>query len=112
MTKKIINRRICIVYVFIFSNRGKLGIEYDLPFNADEESLLYVMAKSSHGKDKDDKEVVLPLRVTIGVTMSLVGLFLYVVPLPICKLAAPWVLDTGIAFLIDQGITEWEDKQK
>lgn len=87
-------------------------IEYDLPFNADEESLLYVMAKNSHRKDKDNKEDVLPLRVTIGVTMSLVGLFLYVVPLPVCKLAAPWVLDTGIAFLIDQSVTEWEDRQE
>ena len=57
-----------------------------------------MMAKSSHGKDKDDNEILLPLRVTIGVTMSLVSLFLYVVPFPICKVAAPWVLDTGMHF--------------
>lgn len=96
-------------------------LKYDLPYNSEEEILMYelsindsLMAKHSHGKDKKDgeKEIVLPLRVTIGVTMSLIGLFLYVVPLPPCKAAAPWVLDTEIAFLIDQGITEWEDQQK
>lgn len=97
-------------------------LEYDLPFNVEEEALVYentlvhsmvgVMAKGSHGKDKDDKEVVLPLRVTIGVTMSLVGLFLYVVPFPPCRACAPWVLETGIAFLIDQGFTEWENNEK
>lgn len=94
-------------------------IEYGLPYNAEEELLIYqasakvlIMLKHSHEKDKkdNDKEIVLPLRVTIGVTMSLVGLFLYVVPLPPCRAAAPWVLDTGIAFLVDQGITEWEDR--
>lgn len=44
--------------------------------------------------------------------MSLVGLFLYVVPFPSCRACAPWMLDTGIAFLIDQGITEWENNEK
>jgi hypothetical protein len=94
-------------------------LEYDISFNAEEEEVFYQasiadhygMAKSSKGKDKDE-EVVLPLRITIGVTMSLVGLFLYVVPFPICKAAAPWVLDAGIAFLLDQSITEWEESQK
>lgn len=97
-------------------------LEYALPFNAEEEALLYEntlvhsmvgkMAKGGHGKDKDDKEVVLPVRVTIGVTMSLVGLFLYIVPFPPCRACAPWVLETGIAFLIDQGVTEWESSEK
>ncbi len=100
-------------------SKAMLGLSY----NAEEESTMfhnelaistdYLIAKSSHGKHKDkDEEIVLPLRVTIGVTMSLIGLFLYVVPFPICKAAAPWVFDTGIAFLLDQGITEWEEKQK
>lgn len=97
-------------------------IEGELPYNAEEEAMLFqtlcissdYLVQNSHGKLKEDKDedVVLPLRVTIGVTMSLVGLFLYVVPFPICKAAAPWVLDTGIAFLLDQGITGWEEKQK
>lgn len=100
-------------------------IECDLPYNSEEESIMfqnelaisndYLMTKSSHGKHKDkdkDEEIILPLRVTIGVTMSLIGLFLYVVPFPICKAAAPWVLDTGLAFLLDQGVTEWEERQK
>jgi hypothetical protein len=101
-------------------------LQHDLPYNAEEEAIIFqnalssnkvLIAKSSHEKDKDKKEhkneeLILPLRVTIGVTMSLVGLFLYVTPFPICKAAAPWVLDTGIAFLLDQAVTEWEDERK
>lgn len=96
-------------------------MEFDIPYNAVEEQILYenymtsspdyFEAKSNHGKD-DDEENVLPLRVTIGVTMALVGIFLYVVPFPICKAAAPWVLDTGLAFLGDQAITEYENQNK
>lgn len=89
-------------------------IEFDLPFNAEEESFLYEMVESAEKKHDhdDDRETELPLRVTIGVTMSLVGLFLYVVPFPICKAAAPWVLDVGLGFLLDQGVTEYEDRKK
>ncbi len=96
-------------------------VELNTHYNADEElpfyenfigtSTDYVIAKSNYVKDKDE-EVVLPLRFTIGVTMTLVGLFLYVVPNPICKATAPWVMDTGLAFLADQAVTEWENKKK
>ena len=56
-------------------------VEYNLPYNVAEESFIYqnemnhIMAKS-HGKDKDE-EVVLPLRITLGVTLSLAGFFRY-----------------------------------
>lgn len=97
-------------------------MEHDLSYNAEEESLLFdnnlttnfLMAKSTHGKHKDkdkDEEVVLPLRVTLGVTMSLAGFFLWMVPIPICKAAGQVVMDIGIAFLIDAGVTEWEEKE-
>jgi hypothetical protein len=49
---------------------------------------LYVMAKHGHDKDKDkeDKEeVVIPALLVYGVTCSLCGLFLMVLPIPACK---------------------------
>lgn len=92
-------------------------LEYNIPFSSEEENQLYEtsgetlqnFAKSS--KEKDE-EIELPLRVTIGVTMSLVGLFLYVIPFPVCKAAAPWVLEAGLAFLVDQSITDYEEKKR
>lgn len=56
-------------------------------FNAFDEEMM-VMAK--HGKDKDkdkdDKEeVVIPALLVYGVTCSLCGLFLMILPIPVCK---------------------------
>lgn len=92
-------------------------LELNLPFNAEEEALLYKAAypidevyRGKH-KDKDD-EVNIPLRVTIGVTVTLCGVFLLFVPIPICKQYAPYVIETGVAFLVDEGITQWEEKDK
>lgn len=93
-------------------------LEYELPFNYEEESHQYDLFSSSDGissKDslskKEDKDVDLPIRVTVGVTMSLVGLFMFAVPIPICRVWAPYVLDTGLAFLLDQGFTEYENQK-
>lgn len=92
-------------------------IEFDLPYSAEEEHILFqnelLIAKHSHGKDKEkDDEICVPLRVTIGVTVTLCGIFLLFVPIPICKQYAPYVIETGMAFLVDEGITQWEDKDK
>ncbi|WP_042279766.1 hypothetical protein [Candidatus Protochlamydia sp. R18] len=89
-------------------------MEFDLPYHAEDEQLLFDnhinLAKHSHG-DKGD-EICVPLRVTIGITVTLCGLFLLFVPIPICKQYAPYVIETGLAFLVDEGITQWEDKDK
>ncbi len=92
-------------------------LEFDLPYNAEEERILFknklLMAKHSHDKDKDkDDEICVLLRVTIGVTVTLCGIFLLFVPVPICKQYAPYVIETGMAFLVDEGITQLEDKDK
>jgi hypothetical protein len=90
-------------------------IALDLPYSSEEERVLFqnelLMAKQSHGKEKDD-EIYVPMRVTIGVTVTLCGIFLLFVPIPICKQYAPYIIETGMAFLVDAGITQWEDKDK
>lgn len=94
-------------------------IEFNLPYNAQEEQLLFdnelIIEAKKQDKDKDknkEEEVCIPLRVTIGVTITLCGIFLIFVPIPICKQYAPYLIETGMAFLVDEGITEWEDKDK
>ncbi|WP_075883927.1 hypothetical protein [Candidatus Protochlamydia sp. W-9] len=93
-------------------------MEFDLPYHAEDEQFLFDnhinMAKHSHGDKDNDKgdEICVPLRVTIGITVTLCGLFLLFVPIPICKQYAPYVIETGLAFLVDEGITQWEDKDK
>lgn len=91
-------------------------LEYNLPYNAEEEHFLFqneiLMAKNGHGKEEDGQEICIPLRVTIGVTVTLCGIFLLVVPIPICKQYAPYVIETGMAFLVDEGITQWDGKDK
>jgi hypothetical protein len=53
----------------------------------DEENMF--LAKHGRDKDKeddkDDEEVVLPAVLVYGVTMTLCGLFLMVLPIPVCK---------------------------
>jgi len=53
--------------------------------NALDEEMMF-MAKHGKDKDKDDKEeVVLPSLLVYGVTITLCGLFLMVLPIPACK---------------------------
>lgn len=88
-------------------------LEFNLPHNAEEEACLFEVAYpiASSINDKDD-EICVPLRVTIGVTVALCGVFLLFVPLPICKQYAPYMIEAGVALIVDEGITKWEEKDK
>ncbi|MBA3957029.1 MAG: hypothetical protein H0X51_01350 [Parachlamydiaceae bacterium] len=92
-------------------------LEFNLPYNAEEEQLFfeneYLMVAHRHGNGHDnDDEMTVPLRVTIGVTIALCGVFLAFVPNSICQKYSYYVIETGLAFLVDEGITQWEDKDK
>jgi hypothetical protein len=68
-------------------------------FEADCNIDCIYFAKSTKGKDKDkDDEVYVPIKITVGVTLSLCGLFLLFVPIPVCKTSGWYLLDTGMAF--------------
>lgn len=87
-------------------------LELDLLFDAKEEHSLF-LTMYSQDKDKDDnKEVCVPLRVTIGVTVALCGLFLFFVPFPPCKVWGPELMKAGVALAIEGTINRAEENEK
>lgn len=84
--------------------------ELDIPYTSVEADyhfdMNYLMAKSAKGHDK---EIEVPITVTVGVTLSLAGLFLMFVPIPICQTAGWYVLDTGIGILGSHALGKWEE---
>lgn len=79
----------------------------------EDEHMLY-MAK--HGNDKDEQEQAaadLPLRLTIGVTVALCGLFLCFVPIPVCKAWGADLMKAGVALAVEGYVNrQEEDKDK
>lgn len=88
-------------------------IELDIPYTAVEADIHfemdYLMAKSSH-KDKE-KEVLIedvPVKVVVGVTLSLCGLFLWFVPIPVCQTCGSWLINTGIGILGSNALDHYD----
>ncbi len=71
----------------------------EMTYNLEDEELLFA---ARHGNDdKGDTEIVIPIRLTVGVTIALIGLFIIVVPV-IPPPIKPWGKDlvlfgTGMA---------------
>ncbi|MBA2726804.1 MAG: hypothetical protein H0U49_01345 [Parachlamydiaceae bacterium] len=64
-------------------------------------------AKSAHG-DKDKQEVDVPVTIMVGVTLSLCGLFLVFVPIPVCTTAGWWLVNTGVGILSSDALSRWD----
>ena len=88
--------------------------ELDIPYSTLEADLQfdmnYIMAKSARGKD--DKQEEVPVKIMVGVTVSLCGLFLIFVPLPGCQTAGGWLLNTGIGILGSDALDRWDAYDK
>lgn len=85
--------------------------ELDIPYTSYEADYNFdmnfnVMAKAAHG---NDKEIDVPITVTVGVTLSLAGLFLMFVPIPVCQTVGWYVMDTGIGILGSQALGKWQE---
>lgn len=84
--------------------------ELDIPYSAFEADynfdMNFMMARTAKGHDK---EIDVPITVTVGVTLGLAGLFLMFVPIPICNTAGWYLLDTGIGILGSRALEKWED---
>lgn len=85
-------------------------IAYGIEYNAEVETLNF-MAGHGHDKDEEKEEVVLPIRVTIGVTVALCGLFLMFVPFPICQTYGPNIMRAGVALAVEGTLNRVEKDQ-
>lgn len=99
-----------------FAQCAELSIPYST-FEADTQfDMDSLIAKASHkGKDKDDLQIEdVPVKVMVGVTISLCGLFLWLVPLPGCQTAGTWLINTGIGILGSEALDRWDcyDKEQ
>lgn len=91
-------------------------IEYD---SLQEEALflqsegITMAVKSKHEKD-EGKEVVVPLKLVIGVTGALAGMFIFIVPLPIPGKAqvGAFLITTGVEYAADAIIEANEERNK
>lgn len=85
--------------------------EVDIPYSTVEADYNFdmnytVMAKAAHG---GDKEIDVPITITVGVTLSLAGLFLMFVPIPVCQTVGWYVMDTGIGILGSHALGKWQE---
>lgn len=88
-------------------------LDPDLQMSIQDEQMLY-MAKHANDKDqKEDQNADLPLRLTIGVTVALCGLFLCFVPIPMCKAWGADLMKAGVALAVEGYVNrQEEDKDK
>ncbi len=92
-------------------------IEQDIPYSSLEADLYFDnLYQAKHGDDKekkdDDESFSVPISVTVGVTLSLCGLFLLFIPIPICKTSGMYLLDTGIGILASDALGKWDKYEK
>jgi hypothetical protein len=89
-----------------FANCAEVDIPYST-FEADYNfDMNFAMAKAAHG---GDKEIDVPITITVGVTLSLAGLFLMFVPIPLCQTVGWYVMDTGIGILGSHALGKWQE---
>lgn len=71
------------------------------------------MAKSAKGHGKEDeKEVKVPIRISIGISASLCGYFLSFIPHPVAQTASKFLIGTGVALCVEGTVTRLEDDEK
>ncbi|KIC74843.1 hypothetical protein DB44_AA00020 [Candidatus Protochlamydia amoebophila] len=81
------------------------GIEYDV-------ELEHLTFMARHGQDKQDIELDIPIRLTVGVTIALCGVFLFFVPIPLCQAWAPRVITAGVGIAADGCMNRMEEVKK
>jgi hypothetical protein len=86
-----------------------------IDFNQDECDFHFDihMAKSAKGHSKEDeKEVKVPIRVSIGITTSLCGYFLGFIPHPVAQTASRFLIGTGVALCVEGSVTRLEENEE
>lgn len=89
-----------------FAKCAELDIPYT-SFEADADfEMNYMVAKKANDKHEQQEDV--PVKIMVGVTISLCGLFLFCVPIPICKSAGVWLINTGVGVLGSDALDRWD----
>lgn len=86
-------------------------MKLDIPYTAFEADLHFDALYTSKNQNQPDKkdEVYIPITVTVGVTLSLCGLFLLFVPIPICSTSGGFLLETGLGILGSHALSKWDE---
>jgi hypothetical protein len=88
--------------------------------NQYDEDMMFICKASKHKDKEDDKEeVVLPALLVYGVSVTLVGLFLFIIPIPACKdwggklmLAGVTACANSISSKVDENNKKDKEKKK
>jgi hypothetical protein len=92
--------------------------ELEIPYTTIEADMSFemnhLMAKSAHkGKDKEEVQIEdVPVKIMVGVTISLCGLFLWFVPIPLCQTVGTYLINTGIGVLGSDALDRWDTYDK
>lgn len=77
-------------------------VEADMHFEMNH--MMAMKAAKPHEQQED-----VPAIVMVGVTVSLCGLFLFIVPLPGCQVAGGWLMNTGFGILSGYGLQKYDE---
>jgi len=72
----------------------------------------YLCKLAGKSKEKEEEEIILPVRVTVGVTMALCGVFITILPFPPCKTWGPQLVVAGVGLAIEGGCGKVEEDRK
>lgn len=88
-------------------------LDYDVHYCAVRDSLVFRAKAAKHDKE-DGKEIVVPLKLIVGVTGTLCGFFVLMIPLPIPgkQQAGMFLVTTGLKYSCDAVIEAMEERQK
>lgn len=68
--------------------------------------------KEKDGKSEEEEEVVLPAKLVLGVSLTLCGLFLVVIPIPACKPLGQGAIALGLEFCADSICTRIDENNQ
>lgn len=89
----------------------EICLNENIPFNSYEEELLYQASK----EDKDNgTDIFIPIRLTVGVTVALVGLFISIVPVIPAPIRGygPQLIGYGTSIAAEACYSAYDDSQK
>jgi hypothetical protein len=85
---------------------------WDISFDQFECDYHYQASKSDKKREKEDTEIEVPLRLTVGVTAFLCGCFLKIIPHPYCQTASYFLIGLGVEYCIEATVSRAEENEQ